>query len=295
MFKKDLLNLWFSHGLSQNQIDEIILKVTGLSKSQLFLEEFIDNSYIKEIKDLFIRFESLEPFEYLVNNACFYGFDFYIDDRVLIPRNDTEVMVFEVLNHIINKSEDFIFIDVWTWSGCIPISIYNSLKLQNLHTKIVDIIAVDLSSLALDVAKINIDNNNYQDKIKLLKSDLLSYFFIKNDDLKVFFKSKRIVITANLPYIKNMDYENMDLWVVNYEPNIALYWWKETGFEMYERLLDECILLKKEYCLQELVIFIEIWFDQGDYAKKFLENKWLNYECFNDNSWIFRCIKINIV
>ena len=137
MLKKDLLNLWFSHGLSQNQIEEVISTITGLSKSQLFLEEFIDNSYIKEIKDLFIRFESLEPFEYLVNNACFYWFDFYVDSRVLIPRNDTEVMVFEVLNYITKSKKEFIFIDVWTWSGCIPISILNTINSQANYKKIV--------------------------------------------------------------------------------------------------------------------------------------------------------------
>jgi methylase of polypeptide subunit release factors len=75
----------------------------------------------------------------------------------------------------------------------------------------------------LDVAKINIENNNYNEKIKLLKSDLLSYYLVENTELKVLFKSKRLIITANLPYVKDLDYENMDFAVINYEPDIALY------------------------------------------------------------------------
>jgi hypothetical protein len=87
----------------------------------------------------------------------------------------------------------------------------------------------------------------------------------------------------------------MDFAVINYEPDIALYGWAETGFEMYKRLIYECFALKREYNLFEIVLFIEIWFDQWDYAKKYLDTKWLNYECFNDNTWIFRCIKINML
>jgi release factor glutamine methyltransferase len=62
---------------------------------------------------LFDRFKLEEPFEYLVNNSCFYGFDFCVDNRVLIPRNDTEIMVSECLNEIkSNYIEKFILLDI---------------------------------------------------------------------------------------------------------------------------------------------------------------------------------------
>lgn len=291
MLKKDLINLWVSYGLSQNQIEEIISKITGLSISQLFLEDYIQESFVEWIKDLFIRFESFEPFEYLINKANFYWNDFYVDSRVLIPRNDTEVMISEVVNHIKNTNNNYVIIDIWTWSGCIPISIYTILNNLNILGKISNIFAIDLSTFALEVAKINIINYLLLNNIVLLKSDLLWYFLQNKEE----FKTKNVIITANLPYIKDMDTDNMELWVINYEPEIALYWWSETWFEMYERLFGECILFKDKYFLNELILFIEIWFDQEEYAKKYLDNKWFKYELFKDNSWIFRCIKINVL
>jgi methylase of polypeptide subunit release factors len=75
----------------------------------------------------------------------------------------------------------------------------------------------------LEVARINIKKHNLENKIISLESNLLSCFFEKN--FKIFNDSniKNIIITANLPYIKDLDYMNMDYSVINYEPKIALY------------------------------------------------------------------------
>jgi hypothetical protein len=85
---------------------------------------------------------------------------------------------------------------------------------------------------------------------------------------------------------------NMDYSVINYEPKIALYGWKNTWFEMYEKLINQCFELKKVYNIEKIVLFIEIWFDQYEYSKNNLTNLWLEFEYFRDNSWIFRSIKI---
>lgn len=215
-------------------------------------------------------------------NEEFYSIPLYTDNRVLIPRNDTEVMVDKVIKTI--KTEDSIYdvIDLWTWSWAIIISVCKN------NDKISNYIWVDISQDALDVSKINLSLHNLENKIKLIKSDLLETF-LQN---VYSFVWKNIIITANLPYIKNWDFINMDKEVLQNEPHIALFWWENTWFEIYERLLEQIKLFKQKYSLEKLILFIEIWFDQYDYSKDFLEKLNLNFEYFKDLNNIYRIIKI---
>ena len=287
MQKKQIFELWISFNLSINQIEKIILKITGLTYSQLFLDNQIEKKYFTKIKNSFKKYKKWVPFEYLIKNSEFYWLNFYVDKRVLIPRNETEILVYEALKQV-KKEDDFILIDVWTWSSCIPISLLKKTDKTPKKT-----IVLDISKKALEVSQINIKNHNLQDKIISIKSNLLNYL-IKNKNL-IEKNTKTLIITANLPYIKNLDFENMDSSVINFEPKIALYWGKKTWFELYEKLINQCFKIKKLYSIEKIVLFIEIWFDQFDYCKNFLEKTWLNFEYFKDNCWIFRCFKINML
>jgi len=84
----------------------------------------------------------------------------------------------------------------------------------------------------------------------------------------------------------------MDSETILYEPELALYWWKNTWFELYEQLFRECFQFKKIYKLNKLIIFFEIWFDQYEYSLNYLKKLDLVFEYFKDNNWINRCIKI---
>ena len=86
---------------------------------------------------------------------------------------------------------------------------------------------------------------------------------------------------------------NMSKEVIQFEPNLALFWWKETWFELYEKLISQIFLLKDKYFLKKIILFIEIWFDQKEYCKKYLQSKNLSFDIFIDNSWIERCVKIS--
>jgi release factor glutamine methyltransferase len=87
----------------------IIEEITGLSKSQLFLNKKIPDRFKKKIETCYKRLDSGEPIEYIINKAEFYSLEFYIDNRCLIPRDDTEVMIEQVLKNIKEKA---ILIDV---------------------------------------------------------------------------------------------------------------------------------------------------------------------------------------
>ena len=274
------------------------MNVTGLTKSQLFLSKEISEKQNFEIKKKLARLETWEPIEYIINKAEFYGLDFYVDSRVLVPRNNTEIMVEQVISVIPAKAgiskkgntfnrflpsqewQWITLIDVWTWSSCIPIAI---LKNTNF---IEQCFVVDISEKALKISKINIKKYNLKEKITQINSDLLTVF-IEENSYKL---EKNIVITANLPYVKQDDFENMSDETIKFEPSLALYGWAETGFELYERLIKQCLELKEKW--HTITLFIEIGFDQYDYSKEYLEDLWLNFEYFKDNGGIWRCIKI---
>jgi release factor glutamine methyltransferase len=271
MKKSEIINI-FEKYLNKYQIEKLLIKNTGLTKNQLFFCEEIEISE-KLINEIIKSLENNIPFEYIINEAEFYSLNFYVDNRVLIPRNDTEIMVGETLKEI-NKYEKVEYIDIWTGSSCIAISILKNIE----KNKIIKSVAIDISDDAIEVSKINIKNHKIKN-IENLKSDLLnSYKDEKNHK----------IITANLPYIKNNDFQNMSISTINHEPNIALYWWENTWFELYEKLIEQCINIKN------ITLFIEIWFDQSDYSKKYLKKKWLDFIVYKDNCWIDRCIKINI-
>lgn len=281
MYKKELNKISNEMWINSKLLNILILKELNISKSSLFLIDKIDDKYIKNILVNLNRLKKWEPIEYITNNAEFYNLDFYVDDRVLIPRNDTEVMVDKVIDIIINKELNTL-IDIWTWSGCIAISIIkNTTNVKNCYV-------IDISTKALEVSKKNIFKHKLEKKIKQIHSNLLTDF-LSNSNYEL---SKNIIITANLPYIKNWDYINMDSETIWYEPELALYWWKETGFELYEQLIRECFQFKNLYKLNKLILFIEIWFDQYKYSFNYLKNLDLVFEYFKDNNWINRCIKI---
>ena len=267
----------------------IIQKITGLSKEQLFLSPEIEEKYEKEINQALKRLNSWEPIEYIIKNCEFFSLDFYVDNRVLIPRDDTELIAYNVLKILTPPAlqaspslrGNFSLKDVWTGTSCVAISIIkNSKQIDKSYV-------IDISEKALEVSKINIEKHSLSNKIQQINGDLLSPILENNYEL-----NKNLVITANLPYIKDWDYENMDKETVKYEPDLALYWWKENWFELYEKLIKQCFNIKKQYKIETLTLFIEIGFDQKDISKTFLEKQNLDFEYFKDTNNVYRTIKI---
>lgn len=283
MKKTEVYKKWNNLWLVTSSIHKILISVTGLSKSQLFLSEEIENKFFDEINNCFKRLNEWEPLEYIINNAEFYSLDYYVDNRVLIPRDDTEILVDKVIEAAL-QSQSITLIDVWTWSSCIPISIIKN------TTRISNCFAIDISEHALKISEINIKKHKLSEKIIRIHSNLIEDFIWDNNLLDT---NKNVIITANLPYIKNNDFENIDKETLDYEPSLALYWGKETWFELYEKLIIQSITLKKQNKLNSLVLFIEIWFDQFKYSKQYLKKLWLKAIFYKDICNINRCLEIH--
>lgn len=219
------------------------------------------------------------PEEYSTWEVEFFYRKFFVNKHVLIPRFETESLVREAIKIAKNENIDTL-IDVWTGSGIIPISINADIWVKKTY-------AVDISKTALKVASRNAKKHNI--KIDFLKSDLLQVF-MKYDNFDF---SGNILITANLPYIKAGDWENMSEDTIH-EPKKALFWWKITWFETYERLFLMLYDFISNFKPNKIFIVCEIGYDQKEIADKFLQKiGFKNYSFVKDLSWIERFIIID--
>ena len=160
-----------------------------------------DNNLMDKISDYTDRLLNGEAVQYIIGNACFYGYDFKVNKNTLIPRFETELLVEKTINYI-NKYFDsnVSVLDIGTGSGCIAITLNKEINSR--------VTAVDISKEALDVAKINSINNDAD--VNFIISDVFSNINDKYD-----------VIISNPPYI-GFDEKIMDV-VYNNEPHLALY------------------------------------------------------------------------
>lgn len=265
-------------GIDSLCFDAILSHFLSKNKNELFFVDEINDDKINLLDKAFDKILLWVPIEYITKKADFFGKEFYIEEWVLVPRNDTEIMV-----SLIKESRqkfDIVdtYVDIWCWSWAMSV-------LWNVFLSPVNSYLFDLSEVALKVSKINVDNYNISSNI--IKSDLLSY--IIDEDIFLW----NVVFSANLPYIKNWDFASMDREVIKYEPSLALYWWEKTGFELYEKLINQILFLKSKWKIKKGICFIEIWFDQKEIAEEFLLSNGLTFSIYKDNSWIERCIKIH--
>ena len=276
MLKTELFKIWWGLWISSQDIECLCLYHLDISKNKFFLLDKIDNS--EEIISDFERVSQWYPLQYIVSLCEFYGREFYVDTHVLIPRIDTELLI----NWVKRKKywDNTQYLDIGTWSGIISIT----LCLES--EKDIKFSAFDISTKALEVTKKNIASYGLKRNIHILQSDLLENFW----ELR-YTKEKKLVITANLPYILQGDFKNMSESTVLYEPDLALYGWKKTGFEMYERLIWQCIELRNTW--YDIDLFIEIGFDQKDIAAQFLDEKQLDFEFHRDSATIERVVEIH--
>ena len=212
------------------------------------------------------------PLQYLTHEQNFCGADMYVDERVLIPRQDTEVLVAAALDLAAMLDGSPALLDLCTGSGCIPIALS---RLGDFGS----ITAADLSADALEVAKMNAEQNGAQ--IRFVQSDLFDAFRKKRDNGSPALEdgseavpeaapeaAERFdLITCNPPYIRHGDMAGLQPEVRDYEPSMALDG-GEDGLDFYRRLAEEAgQFLNPGGC-----VCFEIGFDQAADVAPLLEN-----------------------
>ena len=201
------------------------------------LNDLVPNDKVNIYKKEVLALEEGKPLQYVLGYVNFYGNKFFIDERCLIPRFETEELVENTIKYI-NKYFNYPvdIIDLGTGSGIIGLTLE-----KKLSTNSVDLI--DISKEALEVTKINKENLN--SNANLIESDFFSNINKKYD-----------VIISNPPYIK--DNEEIEDIVRNNEPHLALYAGSE-GLDCYEKILKDVSNHMKDKCL----IAFEIGYTQA--------------------------------
>lgn len=201
-----------------------ILKVNRLMLTMSLNRKISDEDKQKIREWLVLRGKERKPLQYILGEWEFYGYPFKVDERVLIPRSDTEILV-EQCKILAQEMEKPKILDIGTGSGAISITLGK--ELENAQ-----VLGVDISDGALEVAKANAQLNGVEN-VKFLKSDIFST--LKLDKYKNF---KFDMIISNPPYIPTQEYEKLMPEVLKYEPRNALTD-ENDGYYFYDKISKE--------------------------------------------------------
>ena len=245
-------NILKKNNISSFFLDSEILIGKILDKKREFI---ILNQNLEIQKDDYLKFISLIqkrgshiPLAYLTKSKDFWKSEFYVDNRVLIPRPDTEIIVEEILS-IFKVKKINNFLEIGVGSGCIVLSTLNEIK----HLKAT---GIDISQKALDVCKINSKKMGLNSRLKLYKTDIDKFNIGKYD-----------LVVSNPPYICRSDLNNLMKDVIGYEPKNALNGGNDGAFEIRKVVKKSSKLLKKNGKL-----VLEIGHNQKDRVINMLKN-----------------------
>lgn len=262
--------------LEKDKVNLILSTILGINILEIPLngDKIIENTVVNQYKEIIKKVQSGKPVQYALGKTCFYGYDFMVNENVLIPRFETEELVFHTIKYLNKYFPNPKVLDMCAGSGCIGLTLKK-------ECPSITITLSDISDKALEVAKDNMQNLNLSGKIIL--SDLFANIDEKYD-----------VLVANPPYVSDTDI--VDELVFKNEPYIALYA-KNNGLAIYERILKNC----EEYLHDKYMIALEIGASQKEDVINLI-NTYLKdvliiarKDASNRDRFIFIFKKINLV
>lgn len=266
---KDYLKYWqdiaSEKGFEESAILLLLLYEAKLTSSELYMK--MDDEIDKKISDNFETdvkkyLDDNIPVQYIIGEACFYGYDFNVNNDVLIPRPETEELVENILFLYDDyfKGKDIDVVDIGTGSGCISVTL--AAEEPNMHLK-----ATDISGRALNVARSNAKKMN------------VNIDFKEGNMLEPVMNDKFDILVSNPPYIPET--EVVDPLVKDNEPNVALFGGND-GLKFFHIILENAPKIMKEKCIlafehgynktQEIEAICKKYFpDANIYTKKDLQ------------------------
>ena len=219
-----------NHNIHSHELDaQIILSnIMGVKR-----ESLITNNEINISKKIMEKYDAAikrrikkEPVAYIIGKKEFWSEDFMVNHGTLIPRPETELLIYKIINFFKNKKINIL--DIGTGSGCILLSILKELNFSRG-------IGIDISAKAIQMAKVNSKNLNlfYRSKFKVI-------------DLNKFNIGKYDLIVSNPPYIPSRDIKNLSKDITSYEPLTALNGGSD-GLDLIKKVIYKSNhLLKRE-------------------------------------------------
>jgi len=229
----------------------IFSKVLGVQRMMLtfnFDRELTDEEK-KKIRELMVeRGKKRRPLQHLLGTEEFFGYEFIVNENVLSPRPETELLVENCIN-LLKGRDELRILDLGTGSGAIAITLGKELPESK-------VLGVDLSPEALKVAKANKEKNSVKN-VKFIESDMFTNVKYDKFDL----------IISNPPYIPESEYETLMPEVKVYEPKMALTAPNE-GYYYYDLISREA----PKYLKNSGILAFEVGYNQGETVKKYMEN-----------------------
>lgn len=228
----------------------LISKILNLPKHYIisYPDLEISEEDVKKLVVLSEKRASGYPMAYLTKSKEFFGLDFYIEEGVLIPRPETEILVEKVIEKLRHVKRELIGLEVGVGSGCISVSLLKNIK--NLK-----IIGIDISEKALEITEKNAKIHGVLDRLKLFKFDIM------NEKVNYLNLPKLDFVASNPPYIKEEDYQKLQK-EVKKEPKEALISGKE-GTEFYEKIVNSL----KDFIKEDGFFAFEVGIGQAEKVK----------------------------
>ena len=265
--RKDLLsrvvNKLKEHGVEEISEAEWIVSITlGIKRSQVRTNDLVSVENTEKINKIVNERITGRPLWYVLGTTNFYGYDIKVNESVLIPRPETELLVEKVLECVDKSSK---VLDLCTGSGAIALTIKKE--------KDCEVFASDISEKALEIAKENFITNSAD--IKSILSDMFANI-----------SGKFNLIVSNPPYIKSSDIGTLQKEVKEFEPMLALEG-GEDGLKFYKIIAEKA----KDYLLDNGVILLEVGIGQAEQVKNlFVDCK--TVEIIKDYENIDRIVKV---
>jgi len=241
------------NNIMSSKLDSEILMSKVINKDRNFiflnLNQVIEKKSLDYFRNLVKKRSCGKPIAQLIGKKDFWKYEFQVNNKVLIPRPDTEIIIEEVLRITKNKLKLKV-LDIGVGSGCIILSILKEKK--DFYG-----IGIDVSQNCIDLSKKNTLNLGLKNKVKFFKTDVDNFNHGKYD-----------LIISNPPYINKIDLKYLDRDVVNFEPKIALNGGIDGLSEIRKVINKSSELIKINGKL-----ILEIGFDQKKQVKKLLKEK----------------------
>ena len=217
------------HNISSSRLDaEIIISdILGIERENLIISDqiYINDKTINKYDSAIYRRLKREPIAYITGKKEFWSHNFLVNRSTLVPRPETEILIHKIVK--IFKDKKINILDIGTGSGCIILSILNSLKFSRG-------VGIDISSKAIEIAKANSKRMKLSNRVKFKVLDLAKIYGNQFD-----------LVVSNPPYIPLKDIKNLSKDIRNYEPIIALNGGVD-GLDLVKKVIYKSnIVLKK--------------------------------------------------
>lgn len=226
------IQLLMNAGIEEARLDAwLLLEYTAdISRAWYYAhpESEVNEEIVSEYLSLCQKRAEHIPLQHLTHQACFMGYDFYVDERVLVPRQDTEVLAEEALHQLRNMRNPRI-LDMCTGSGCLLLSLLMELP-DAIGT------GVDISEAALAVAERNRKNLELEKRAVLVQSDTFSGDYFQKNSGNISLEYDMLI--SNPPYIPTEDIGKLMEEVRFHDPVLALDG-REDGLYFYRRITEQ--------------------------------------------------------